>query len=254
MKPGLEGETFPRDVVPFYLTSDKTAGARRNIIKKFTSFDGDMANFLVLKRGLGRKTQENTLVSQVLRIGGESQWFFKAVGAFLFRRHVLVCDQTVDVGLNLHRYVTSISSESFIPKYDALQQFVSRVNRIAVDQKTQPSISVDMNLVQDTLEELFSAHVEMECETHRAKIIGRSVRVSQEQIQITSGRSSKDNTSGTKANCRSSALDSSAQIPKRTLPREGAQNAEHATITQQRKKARTSIERGVPQPMSASTQ
>merc|ERR1712187_88866 len=90
---------------------------------------------------------------------------------FLFRRHVLVCDQTVDVGFNLHRFVTSICSESFIPKYDALQQFVSRVNRIAVDQDTQPHITVDMNLVEDTLEELFSAHVELECEAHRAKIM-----------------------------------------------------------------------------------
>merc|ERR1711953_642960 len=122
------------------------------------------AKFLVFKRGLGRKTQGNSITSQVLRIGGESQWFFRAVGAFLFRRHVLVCDQTVDVGLNLHRYVTSICSKSFIPKYDALQQFVSRVNRIAVDQKAQTSITVDMNLVEDSLEELFHAHVEVECE------------------------------------------------------------------------------------------
>merc|ERR1712187_366014 len=94
-----------------------------------------------------------------------------AVGAFLFRRHVLVCDQTVDVGLNLHRFVTSICSESFIPKYDALQQFVSRVNRIAVDQDAQPHITVDMNLMEDTLEELFSSHVELECEAHRTKIM-----------------------------------------------------------------------------------
>lgn len=65
---------------------------------------------------------------------------------------MLFCDQTVDVGLNLHRYVTSICSETFIPKYDALQQFVSRVNRIAVDQEAQPRITVDMNLVEGTLE------------------------------------------------------------------------------------------------------
>merc|ERR1711920_15817 len=109
----------------------------------------------------------DTLVAQVLRIGGGSQWFFAAVGAFLFRRHLLLCDQTVDVGLNLHRYVTSICSEHFIPKYDALQQFVSRVNRIAVDQEVQPHMTVDMNLVEDTLEELFSARVEADCEAQR---------------------------------------------------------------------------------------
>merc|ERR1712187_41466 len=99
-----------------------------------------------------------------------------AVGAFLFRRHVLVCDQTVDVGLNLHRFVTSICSESFIPRYDALQQFVSRVNRIAVDQETQPHITVDMNLVEDTLEELFSVHVEAECEVQRSAVMERSLQ------------------------------------------------------------------------------
>merc|ERR1712139_285077 len=92
---------------------------------------------------------------------------FTQISAFLFRRHLLLCDQTVDVGLNLHRYVTSICSETFIPKYDALQQFVSRVNRIAVDQEAQPHITVDMNLVEDTLEELFRLHVEAECEAQR---------------------------------------------------------------------------------------
>merc|ERR1711912_36364 len=104
--------------------------------------------FLVLKRGLASKALEDTITAHVLRIGGGSQWFLSRVGAFLFRRHVLFCDQTVDVGLNLHRYVTSICSETFIPRYDALQQFVSRVSRIAVDQEVQPPITVDVNLVE----------------------------------------------------------------------------------------------------------
>merc|ERR1712107_674602 len=157
--------------------------------------------------------------SQVLRIGGESQWFFKAVGAFLFRRHVLVCDQTVDVGLNLHRYVTSICSESFIPKYDALQQFVSRVNRIAVDQETQPRIIVDMSLVEDTLEELFSDHVEAECEVHRAKAME-----SQRRKRMASMCDREEEKVTTRIRWKRSVLDSSAQGMNRTLPLDVLQN------------------------------
>jgi hypothetical protein len=241
MQPGQEA--FPRDVVPFYLTTDKSAGARRQIIKKFASFGGDMAKFLVLKRGfLGRNIQQDSLMSQVLRIGGESQWFFTTVGAFLFRRHVLVCDQTVDVGLNLHRYVKSICSKSFIPKYDALQQFVSRVNRIAVDQKAQTSITVDMNLVEDSLEELFHAHVEVECEAHRAKLIGPSSRESLRQKRVTSVCDSIEQTPRTRRRWKTSVLHSSAQASKRTLLLGAPQNARNATNKQQRKRPRLAIE------------
>lgn len=245
MQPGLGQESFPRDVVPFYLTADKSAGARRNIIQKFTSFNGDMANFLVLKRGLGRKKEEDRLTSQVLRIGGESEWFFSAVGAFLFRRHVLVCDQTVDVGLNLHRYVTSICSESFIPKYDALQQFVSRVNRIAVDQKTQPSITVDMNLVKDTLEELFSAHVEMECEARRAKIMGPLWGDSQRQKRKASVCDRVEEHSVKRRRWATSVL-----ARKRTLPVEALQMSRNVAHNQRRKNQRIDIEGDVSHAMS----
>merc|ERR1712048_848813 len=103
---------------------------------------------------------------------------------------------------------------------------------------TQPHITVDMNMVEDTLEELFSAHVEVECEAHRAKTME-----SQRQRHATSVFSSIAKSSRERQRWKTGIL--SAE------PLGVPQNVKHDTKKQQRKRPRIAIGGDVSHAVSA---
>jgi hypothetical protein len=139
------------------LTSQLSAGQRSNVIKKFTSFGGLRAKLCVFKRGVLRS--RHPLVARVFA-GDFGDEFLLRVSELLVSKRLLVADATVDVGFDLHRHLDTVLVPRMVSTRTQFLQLVGRCSRIAVEREDQGAISLSVNVVEDTLDALFEAHVQ----------------------------------------------------------------------------------------------
>jgi hypothetical protein len=86
----------------------------------------------------------------------------RTLSCFLAKRRIMICDNSVDLGFDLHRHVDALLLPRLVPDRTALLQLSGRISRIAVDIKDQGTIRILSNMYEGTLDELFLKHVQQE--------------------------------------------------------------------------------------------
>ena len=143
-------ERHPK-VKVFELHTGMSASQRALTIRRFASHDGDRANAKFFVEGLRR--HGSGAAKAALSLGGG--WVPLQIYRCLARPRLLVADDTVDVGWELHRHVDTIILPHLLPDRTKLLQLIGRVSRIAVDRTDQGSTAVRISLSRGTLDGLF---------------------------------------------------------------------------------------------------
>jgi hypothetical protein len=135
----------------FELHTGLSAAQRALTIRRFASHDGDRANARFFLEGLRRHGSE--VAKRALCFG--DGWVSLQIYRFLARPRLLLADDAVDVGWELHRHVDTILIPHVVPDRTTLLQLLGRVSRITVDQAKRGSTTVRIALVRGTLDVFF---------------------------------------------------------------------------------------------------
>jgi hypothetical protein len=140
------------DMQLFVLHTGLTAARRAVAINKFRSHGGERAKILFFIRGI-MTSPGNESVKTALSFGGGHM--SRELYSYLSRPRLLLADDTVDVGFDLHRHVDTVLLPRIVPDRTTLLQIVGRVSRIATDVHDQGSIKVSANLTTQSLDSYF---------------------------------------------------------------------------------------------------
>jgi hypothetical protein len=139
------------------LCSSMTASARSRAIAQFCSYGGCRSKWAMFKKGI--RNTENPLCERIFA-GPFGVFNMALIAAFLVKRRLLVCDQTIDTGFDLHRHVDSIIIPRMISTRRDFMQLVGRASRIAVEVHDQGAIELQTAKIENTADEIFEKHVE----------------------------------------------------------------------------------------------
>lgn len=144
----------------FILTSAKSAAYRARLVKRFASHGGQRYKLSVLARAV-KNAKCPPLLLKVLTIG--HGFFHKELISYIANPRILVTDQTVDVGFDLHRHIDGLTTSHVLCSSGDMQQLVGRLARISVDRiGTRDTIDVVTPLRAKTLDEFFAKHLATE--------------------------------------------------------------------------------------------
>lgn len=144
----------------FILTSAKSAAYRARLVRRFASHGGQRYKLCVLARAV-KNAKCPPLLLKVLTIG--HGFFHKELISYIANPRILVTDQTVDVGFDLHRHIDSLTTSHVLCSSGDMQQLVGRLARISVDRiGTRDTIDVVTPLRAKTLDEFFAKHLATE--------------------------------------------------------------------------------------------
>ena len=130
------------------LRGDMSARSREIAIQKFRGFDQHQCKIKTLRRA--SENMNNTL-STILQIG--NGYLLGEIEAFLLCPRIIVVDDAGTIGFDLHRTITHILSEIFIPTYHNCVQFCGRASRLAPERTIQqPPLNLCMPIWNSTLE------------------------------------------------------------------------------------------------------
>ena len=139
------------DLQVFKLHTGMSAATRASTVRKFTSFGGDRAKLRFFVDGLRRSQSELSRAVVCLGFGHVVRELYR----FVAKPRILLADDTIDVGFDLHRHVDTVLLPTLVPDRTTLLQFVGRVSRIATDVGEQGSIDIMANLTRGSLDSFF---------------------------------------------------------------------------------------------------
>jgi hypothetical protein len=147
----------PPSLDVFVLTSAKSAAYRARLVKRFASHGGQRYKLCVLARAV-KNSKCPPLLMRVLTIGGG--FFHKELVSYIANPRILVTDQTVDVGFDLHRHIDGLTTSHVLCSTGDVQQLVGRLARISVDRiGSRDTIDVITPIRANTLDEFFAKHL-----------------------------------------------------------------------------------------------
>jgi len=153
----LRDHPVPPSIDVFTLTSAKTAAYRARLVKQFASYQGQRYKISVIARACKNGTCP-PLFLRILNIG--HGYFHRELVSYLAKPRILVTDQTVDVGFDLHRHLDGITTSHILCNVSDMQQLVGRLARISVDRiGTNDTIDVVTPIRTRTLDEFFAKHL-----------------------------------------------------------------------------------------------
>ena len=147
----LIGE-LPMGVIVLPLSTGLSARTRENVIRKFKGADGAQYKMEVLRRSSqGGKTVPGA-AGRVLSMWGGG--FLNLLEGLLVQPRIIVADGAGNLGFDLHRHITALISNKFLPTYSDILQFCGRASRLAPACGQQPHLTLQMCLRESTLDEL----------------------------------------------------------------------------------------------------
>ncbi len=147
----------PPSLDVFVLTSAKSAAYRARLVKRFASHGGQRYKLCVLARAV-KNSKCPPLLMRVLTIGGG--FFHRELVSYIANPRMLVTDQTVDVGFDLHRHIDGLTTSHVLCSPGDVQQLVGRLARISVDRiGSRDTIDVITPIRANTLDEFFAKHL-----------------------------------------------------------------------------------------------
>ena len=139
------------------LTSSMSAAARAKATVRFASWGGLRARLHFFRVGVSRS--EDPLIGGIFQ-GSFGSHVVARISELLVERRLLVCDQTVDVGFDLHRHCDAILVPRLMSSKTELVQLAGRASRIAVDVRDQGLVSFVTSKYSDSMDELFQRHID----------------------------------------------------------------------------------------------
>lgn len=147
----------PSSVDIFVLTSAHSASYRANLVKKFASHNGNRYKLAVISRAAKNGTCPPLLL-KVLTIG--HGYFHRELISYIAKPRLLLTDQTIDVGFDLHRHLDGITASHVLCSPTQMQQLVGRLARVCVDRiGIRDSIDVVTPIQEGTLDSYFVKHL-----------------------------------------------------------------------------------------------
>jgi hypothetical protein len=142
------------DVLLIPLTTEMTSARRARAIAAFCSYGGTRAKLHFFLRGLDKS--HDPIVQHVMDFGyGE---FRKIISNFLVQK-ILVADDSVDVGLDLHKHSDMLIVPRVLRTKVELQQLTGRLVRIVVGRSHQGHVKVSCGFHDNTFDDIFYHHV-----------------------------------------------------------------------------------------------
>ena len=133
----LREDTSCREEV-FLMHRGMASSKRHREMELFCGHGEVLFKVLILRRALCRSKIEEAEKSQLsnlaLRVLSKGD-VFDQITSFLSRPRILVADGSVDVGVNLHRYISNICSLSAPTDRESFNQLLGRASRIAAPPK-----------------------------------------------------------------------------------------------------------------------
>lgn len=145
-------------IQPFLLSSSLTAAGRTNAIRKFSSFGGLRSKWTCFRRQIHNST--NPLCHEIFS-GCFGDIFISSLSSYLVKKRILVCDNTIDVGLDMHRVTDAIIIPRLIATQTEFHQLLGRCSRIATERSSQGSVELTTSKIIGTLDELFDRNIQL---------------------------------------------------------------------------------------------
>jgi hypothetical protein len=142
----------------FLLCSSQTAMERTSSIRKFSSFGGLRSKWTCFKRQIHNSTNRHC---HDIFSGCFGSIFLSSLSSFLVKKRILVCDNTIDVGLDMHRVTDAIIIPRLIATRTEFHQLLGRCSRIATEQSEQGSVELTTSKMIGTLDELFDRNIQL---------------------------------------------------------------------------------------------
>lgn len=142
----------------YLLCSSLTAAGRTNAIRKFSSYGGLRSKWICFKRQIRNST--NHLCHEIFS-GCFGDIFISSLSSYLVKKRILVCDNTIDVGIDMHRVTDAIIIPRLIATRTEFQQLLGRCSRIATEQSEQGSVELITSKVLGSLDEIFDRNIQI---------------------------------------------------------------------------------------------